>query len=149
MADKKQGSEDLDLTDELLAIDKVKQAGAIETEHVSAGGKAAELDAFMNEFVGVLIAPTNEDGALPVVPISVNGRDVHVVRGIPTRVRRCHVEVLLHAIETTYTQQQNMLDPANAPLRPKSSVSYPFQITEDTAKGRRWFAELTKSMQRG
>ena len=27
MADKKQGSEDLDLTDELLAIDKVKQAG--------------------------------------------------------------------------------------------------------------------------
>lgn len=112
--------------------------------------KLAKEEAFMNETVVIHIAPGQIEGDLPAVYVSVNGtNEIHIPRGRDTKVKRMHVEALLHAQVTTFNQTQNLVDPSDAPLRPSTGLLYPFTVLKDTPEGMKWFRQKLEAQRRG
>lgn len=103
-----------------------------------------EIEAFMNEIVTVVVHDTTDKNASRIVPVSVNGRTQNFIRGIQQRCRRCYVERLARAKETSY--QQN-LDPGQGEavntLYPHAALSYPFSVIEDgNPDGSAWLRKV-------
>lgn len=105
---------------------------------------AAEM-AFLEEPVIVRIHETNEPGAENPVVLGVNGRQVAIVRGQETIVRRKYVEQLLRAkpenlqtrvVRTGDGDVKNVIDKTRA-------LKYPFSILrDDNPRGRAWEARI-------
>ncbi|CAN5814587.1 hypothetical protein BH20PSE1_BH20PSE1_01100 [soil metagenome] len=95
------------------------------------GGKL-DIEKFMNEIVTVVVHDTTDKNAITIIPVSVNGRTQNFIRGRPQRCRRCYVERLARAKETSYSQN---LDAGQGEgvniLYPHAALSYPFSVTED------------------
>lgn len=103
-----------------------------------------EMDAFMNEIVTVVVHDTTDKNAARIVPVSVNGRTQNFIRGLAQKCRRCYVERLARAFETSY--QQN-LDPGQGEgvntLYPHPALSYPFSVIEDrNPDGQAWLRKV-------
>lgn len=103
-----------------------------------------EIEAFMNEIVTVVVADTTDKNAARIVPVSVNGRTQNFIRGVPQRCRRCYVERLARAKETSYQQD---LDPRAGErmntLYPHAAQSYPFSVIEDpNPRGAAWLRKV-------
>lgn len=118
-------------------------------EQVSASdlSRLAADEAFMNERVKIRIGTTTNPNDPPYATLTVN--DVHnrvqVPRGQPTWVKRLHVEVLAHMVETRYTQaQRNPMDPEGGNnLIPHNAHGYQFEVLEDkNPAGRAWLEHL-------
>lgn len=107
------------------------------------GGKL-EIERFMNEIVTVVVHDTTDKNAIMVVPVSVNGRTQNFIRGRPQRCRRCYVERLARAKETSFSQN---LDPGQGEgvntLYPHAALSYPFSvIQDDNQRGPAWLRKV-------
>ena len=100
--------------------------------------------AFMEEMVEVTVLPSNEKNAAQIVHVENNGRRQFFVRGRPQRVRRKFVECLARAKHTNLSTDIS-LDPSGEPLNritPTTGLLYPFQVNEDSARGRAWLQEV-------
>lgn len=103
----------------------------------------ADLDAFMQEMVEVVVAESTDENAVPLVEVSVNGRRIYLQRGVPTMVKRMYVERLARAKKMVYSQN---LDPRLGEsintLHRRSALDYPFAVTNDTEKGKVWLKKV-------
>lgn len=100
------------------------------------------LEAFMNELVKVRIHGSPEEGALPVISVIVNGMIQPVPRDVEVDVKRKYVEALARAKATSYRQVTNPIDPSDIKMVPTTVLSYPFTVTEDSAKGKAWLRKI-------
>lgn len=98
-----------------------------------------DQEKFMHEDVVIRLHRSSAKGAYELVPIAA-GEDMRWVRtGVATTVKRKHVEVLLHARQTEFTQ-----DPIESaysdvpPLKPSTTYSFPFDVIKDTEEGHAW-----------
>jgi len=119
-----------------------------EVEVVSAMNmNSVELEAFMNEEVLIHVHKSREHGALEVIVPSVNGINMPIVRGVPTLVKRKYVEALARGHSVDYEQQTpDSSRPENIQVIEKRVASYPFDVREDSAKGKEWFRRLVASV---
>lgn len=104
----------------------------------------AEIEAFMAEIVTIVVADTTDKNASRIVSVTVNGRTQNFFRGVAQRCRRCYVERLARAKETSYMQN---LDPGQGELvnklYPHNALSYPFALIEDhNPTGPGWLRKL-------
>lgn len=107
-------------------------------------GSKADIELFMNEIVTVVVADTTDKNAVRIVSVSINGRTQNFIRGRPQRCRRCYVERLARAKETSYTQD---LDPGQGErmnvMYPHMAHSYAFSVIEDgNPKGAAWLRQV-------
>lgn len=107
-----------------------------------------ELEAFMNEPVTIYVHKTKEKGALDVITPSVNGINQPIVRGVNTVVKRKYVEALIHSHSVDYEQQINQMSPDQFKMVAKPTPSYPFDVIEDTRKGKAWKQRLEANLAR-
>jgi hypothetical protein len=104
----------------------------------------AASEAFMNEFVTVLVHATTDENQAPHVIVNCNGTNQPIVRGYPTKVRRKYVEILARMKETKYTQYTpNPAAPDVTEMRARHGLAYPFDLVEDVnPKGRAWLQNV-------
>lgn len=107
-----------------------------------------ELEAFMSEPVTIYVHKTKEKGALDVITPSVNGINQPIVRGVNTVVKRKYVEALIHSHSVDYEQQINQMSPDQFKMVSKPTPSYPFDVIEDTRKGKAWKQRMEANLAR-
>lgn len=89
-------------------------------------------EAFMNEFVTILVAESADDNVNQMPTPSVNGVIQPIFRGHATRVKRKYVEVLARCKETKYSQiRSNPMEPERIDMTARSALAYPFHVVED------------------
>lgn len=109
-------------------------------------GAVAADEAFMHEDVTVLIMPTTDPNAPPYAAVNVNGDRKVILRNVPTRVKRKHLEVLARMKETRWVQAvpegyNGQIDMGS--LRGHTGLCYPFTVIEDkNPKGGAWIANI-------
>jgi hypothetical protein len=93
---------------------------------------AQEREAFMNEFVTIQIADSQDPEDPKVFSISVNGVHQPFVRGVPVAVKRKYIEALARCRPTDFTSSHSTADLVeDAPLNRHDYMSYPFTVIED------------------
>lgn len=99
---------------------------------------------FMEEEVKVEVHPSSNENEPPHFILSVNGMNMPVVRGYPTRMKRKYLEVLARMKETKYTQQTpNPMQPDNIQMIPRTVNVYPFTVLEDAnPRGHAWLRNV-------
>lgn len=127
-------------------IKQVNDQPDIQTVAESDLGRVAAEESFMSEVLTIMLLPTTDPQAPPYATPNVNGNGVVVHRGVPTDVRRYHVEVLARMKETRVTQD---LTPNRegeitmASLRGSTGLVYPFTVLKDpNPKGGAWLANV-------
>jgi hypothetical protein len=108
--------------------------------------KAREL-AFMEEYVDILVAESSNPNDQPVFQVSVNGRQIWILRGEVTRVKRHYAdklgrtrneEVKVSAARNADGEVVNRTVKSNA-------LAFPFSVVEDrNPLGKAWLAKLMK-----
>lgn len=98
---------------------------------------------FMSELVVVNIFESAREGDLDVCSPEVNGIRYNILKGKPTRVPRFVVEVLARARTTNITQKEwNPHSADSLRLINKTGQSYPFEIVQDSQRGRDWLKHI-------
>lgn len=113
----------------------------IDTDRV-VGSDALDLEAFMHEVVKVRVHGSPEEGALPVISVTVNGITQPIPRDVEVPVKRKYIEALARAKSTSYKQVVNPVDPSDIRMVPTTVPSYPFSVIEDTPRGKAWLKQL-------
>jgi len=109
--------------------------------------KVASQEAFMQEILKIRLASTTDVNASPYVVLTCNGVADRIVvpRGIPTNVKRMHVEVLARMREIRYTQRPPVagdLETGNY-LYPSVAHVYPFEVLRDPSPvGHAWLENI-------
>lgn len=105
---------------------------------------AADLEAFMNEVLTIMVFEDNAEGSLPTAEPIVKGMKQIIVRGVNSKVKRKYVEALARSRTTKYDQvQRDMMDPSSRFMRPKAKISYPFSVIHDpNPRGREWLKAI-------
>jgi hypothetical protein len=125
------------------SLDEIRAHAATEIEVESKfDSDAMALEAFMNESVKLRIHGSPEEGALPVISVIVNGTIQPIPRDVEVDVKRKYVEALARAKATSYRQVTNPIDPSDIKMVPTTVLSYPFTVTEDSAKGKAWLRKI-------
>ena len=102
-----------------------------------------EIEKFMREPVIVNVFESAREGELDVCSPEVNGIRYNILRGKPTRVPRYVVEVLARARTTNITQKEwNPSSPDSLRLINKTGQSYPFEVVQDSQRGRDWLKHI-------
>lgn len=105
--------------------------------------KLIDDEAFMNEMVEVVVHESTREDEPNHIVLSVNGRNMPVIRGVPTRMRRMYVEVLARMKETRYSQKQDAVQLDNIQFIPRTALVYPFTVTVDSNdRGRAWLQNV-------
>lgn len=101
-------------------------------------------ETFMNEMVTVLVHESTDPNQAPHIILNVNGTNMPVIRGTPTRMKRKYLEVLARMKETRYEQKTpNPSEPERIIMNPKTAQVYPFAVIEDrNARGAAWLANV-------
>ena len=100
-------------------------------------------EAFMHEIVTVMVHPTTDENQPPHVIVNVNGTNQPIIRGVPTPIKRKYLEVLARMKETKYTQMTpNPAAPDVSEMRARTALAYPFDLVQDSAKGRAWLQNV-------
>lgn len=127
-----------------LDLDEIGDPGPIEKASDTNFVEEAELEAFMNEKVTIVVSTSSEDGALDVIIPTVNGINQPIIRGKEIRVKRKYVEALARGRTTRY--EQRVMDPSrpeNIQMIERTSLTYPFSVTHDpNPKGRAWLQAI-------
>ena len=118
--------------------------GPIEKVAETQFAKTAELAAFMNDVLTILVHPSSEDGALEVATPQVNGLNQPILRGVESKVKRKYVEALARCRITKYAQSvQDQSRPENIQLSERTTLSYPFAVLHDPSpSGRAWLEAI-------
>jgi len=120
--------------------------GAIEIETFESMD-STELEKFMNETVVIYVHPTRESGALDVITPNCNGINQPIIRGVETPVKRKYVEPLARCHTVKYEQRvQNPSQPENIQMIEKKVPDYPFDVINDTRKGKDWLKSIYNSL---
>jgi hypothetical protein len=108
---------------------------------------AAELEAFMNEEVAVFVHKGRNDSDLEVIVPVVGQKNQPIIRGHEQRIKRKYVEVMARSHTIRYEQQ------VKDPSRPEAFVmvekkipDYPFDVREDTRRGKKWLDAIYASI---
>jgi hypothetical protein len=127
-----------------MDLSEIGDPGPIEKVAETDFVDAAELEAFMNEILTVVVAKSAEDGALEVITPSVNGINQPIICGEKCKIKRKYVEGLARARTIKYDQQvQDPTRPENIQMIERSAVSYPFTVIHDpNPKGPAWLAAI-------
>lgn len=130
-------------TDRTLKLDEVGNPGPIEKVSETEFAETAELEAFMNEMVLIIVHPTTEDGANEIITPNVNGVNQGIIRGKPIRVKRKYVEALARGRTTAYKQSEpDPRDPSNIKMEERTACTYPFSVLEDSEMGKAWLKAI-------
>ena len=122
-----------------LAEIGASRAAEIEPITGSLSMDAAALEAFMNESVVIRVTPAREGGSLEVITPAVNGINQPIIRNQAIPVKRKYVEALASSYSITYEQKvQDPSRPENIQMVAKPVPDYPFEVVEDSAKGKAW-----------
>lgn len=125
------------------SLDEIREHAQTDIEVESKfDNDALALEAFMNEQVKLRIHGSPEEGALPVISVIVNGTIQPIPRDVEVDVKRKYVEALARAKATSYRQVTNPIDPSDIKMVPTTVLSYPFTVTEDSAKGKAWLRKI-------
>lgn len=103
-----------------------------------------EKEAFMAEKLLVQIQDSNDDNAERIIPVWVNGRVQHFIRGVPIEVKRCYVERLARAKRTTFRQDLESDEPTKVNrINPQTALTYPFMVLQDNnPQGAGWLRQV-------
>lgn len=113
----------------------------------SMGMDAVELEAFMHEEVLIYVHPSRERGSLEIITPSCNGINQPVVRGVESKVKRKYVEALARAHSIGYVQRTpDPSKPDSIQMIETKTPDYPFDLLQDSQKGRAWFKQLQASI---
>ena len=106
-----------------------------------------EFDAFMNEEVEILVHKGRNESDLDVIVPSVNGKNQPIIRGLAQRVKRKYVEVLARSHTIRYTQKvPDASNPAAFVMEAKPIPDYPFDVREDSRRGKKWLDAIYASI---
>lgn len=119
------GEPDIEVVDRIQIGDKIKH------------------EKFMAELVTVVIHDTNDKNASPIVQLGVNGRTQIMIRGKPQNIKRCYLERLARAKQTSFAQDMDRMDEAMNMVHSHHALSYPFSVVEDkNPKGAAWLRNI-------
>ncbi len=108
---------------------------------------AAELEAFMAEPVVIYVHKARDPQSLDVIVPGVNGINQPIVRGQEVTVKRKYVESLARAHTIRY--EQRVSDPSrpdSIQMVPKKVPDYPFDVRQDSRKGKAWLDSIYASV---
>lgn len=107
---------------------------------------------FDNEELIIRVHPTSDPDADPMVPVSVNGRQVFIPRGVPTKIKRCYVGVLaaskpIHYSNQQYTKHEGDTSYASYKYPAHTGLRFPFEVMKDPsgARGRQWLEQALRA----
>lgn len=122
-----------------LTLDEVGEPGPIEKVSETEFIETAKLEAFMQEELKVVVAVDGTPGALPVVVITVNGKNQPIIRGRAQLIRRKYVEAMARSRITNYEQEvPDPRKPENIQMIDKTAMTYPFTVAGDSDIGVEW-----------
>lgn len=102
-----------------------------------------ELEDFMHELVTIILADGDPNrGDLMVETICVNGKNQPIMRGKPQKVRRKYVEALARSTIQTFKQVTDPASPDIMQMVPADIPTIPFEVQDDTARGRAWLKAI-------
>jgi hypothetical protein len=133
-----------------VMIGEIGSMGGIDitSERVLRNKDELELEAFMNEYVEIMVHPTADKSHNRVVVPEVNGTNQPIIRGVKQKVRRKFVEALARATDTNYDQRCN--DPVNRDrieMVAREAVTYPFSVYGDSDRGAAWLNSILQQQQ--
>ena len=100
------------------------------------------LEAFMQERVSVEIHETTDENLPPNFLLNVNGLNQLMFRGQVQSVRRMFIESLARCKETKYRQEVDPIHLEKTNMVPRHAYTYPFNVINDTPKGKAWLAAI-------
>ena len=108
---------------------------------------AVEMEKFMSETVVVYVHPSREAGSLEVITPSVNGTNQPIIRGRDLPIKRKYVEALARCHTIKYEQRvPDPSKPDNFQMVEKKVPDYPFDVIQDTPKGKAWLKNIYNSL---
>lgn len=136
MARKKEAETGIEIVDDAPVIETVAESKDFR--------QLAADEAFMNEFVTVMIHATTDENQAPHVIVNCNGTNQPIIRGVPTKVRRKYVEILARMKETKYNQiTRNPAAPDQIDMIARHGLAYPFDLVDDSnPRGRAWLQNV-------
>lgn len=127
-----------------LPVTELGDPGPIEKVTDTDFAKEAELQAFMQEVLTVVVHQDGNDNSVEFPCPSVNGLNQPFIRGKEQKVKRKYVEQLARTRTTKY--EQRVTDPSrpeNIQMIERSALTYPFTVTHDpNPKGREWLKAI-------
>lgn len=103
-----------------------------------------ELERFLHEYVLVRLHDSTDETQIPIPEVGNGGINQFFIRGKEQWVRRKFIEPLARAKKTTYTQRKYR-DENGAEsymMIPHTTLMYPFEVLQDTQKGRQWLRNI-------
>ncbi len=136
MALKKDAAQGVEIVDDAPVIETVAESKDFR--------QLAADEAFMNEFVTVMIHSTTDENQAPHVIVNCNGINQPIIRGVPTKIRRKYVEILARMKETKYSQvTRNPSAPDQIDMIARHGLAYPFDVQDDAnPRGRAWLQNV-------
>ena len=131
-----------------FGLDEIGTATGLEqvTENDFVG--AAEMEAFMNQPVTIIVSSSTNKEDLPVIIPNVNGINQPIVRGKQTTVKRKYVEALARCTDTRYEQRiKDPSQPDKIQMIEYTVPKYPFTVIKDPhPNGFAWLESITASL---
>lgn len=139
----------LDVTDDMLPpgkeleLGEIGHPGGIERVSENDFANTAELEAFMNEKIKIVVHESQIEGALEIITPTVNQLNQPIVRGVASWVKRKYVEALARGRDTKLDQIMDPYQKERIKNVQKSILSYPFSVIEDrNPNGREWLKSI-------
>lgn len=111
-------------------------------------GRSVAYEKFMAEPMVISISETQDVRAAPTVYVGVNGDEKWIPRGVPVRLLRKHVEVLVQSSDRTFKTTKINSSEENdneQPATQKNTMNFGVQVLQDRHPlGRKWFARIMK-----
>jgi hypothetical protein len=107
----------------------------------------AELMAFMEELVEIVVSEDNHPNAEQVINLSVNGINQFVFRGKPQVIKRKYIEVLARSRPESLSTPEYTDANGNRATRivKAHTLRFPFRVIKDmNPKGGRWVENLLR-----
>lgn len=122
-------------------------AAAIEVAKEVEVRSSADIEAFMQDELVIVIHKSTDKNAVERVPVGVNGETAWLPRDMKLRIPRKFVERLARAQEATFRTDDNpdpRMDEGKIIRRTNGQV-FPFQVLHDPSpRGAAWLAKVTR-----
>ncbi len=131
------------------ALSELGTPDAADVEIVTNAGltNAADLEAFMHEPVEIFVHKGRLDSDNEVALPNVNGINQPIVRGVWSPVKRKYVEALARAHTIRYVQQvRDPSRPEAIQMVAKAIPDYPFDVRDDSRRGKKWLDAIYASI---
>jgi len=106
--------------------------------------KDAEMEAFMNQEIQILVHSDREKGSLDVITPMVNGVNQPIIRGRKQYIKRKYVEALARGTHTGYEQSTADANrPEQIQMNERTTICYPFTVYDDPSPyGKQWLDNI-------